>query len=310
MNVYLTIDVETYTGDYDRDVYGHGLGLPFIMDECRRHRIPATFFVETLGITRWGDAGVKRVCGDLLAEGHDVQLHVHPVVARLPGFTDRDDILLRHDRPTQERVIGVARDLLAQCTGRPVTAFRAGDFAANRDTLEAMAALGLWIGSNRNLDRKTSIRSGLNDVFPVRNDWSCLGRMVDLPVSALRSPLSCLDGTYRHLQVSAVGCGEMTGALERMEQAGYGAAAILTHPGEYFRPGRRGLVPILKNRDRLGRLLAFLAGRASMRVSVVSACGAQAPGPAQSPPELAYPLGRTVCRVVEQAVDRLRAAAL
>ena len=301
-----TIDVETYSGDYDRDIYGHGLGLPFILDTCRRHGITATFFVETLGTTRWGLAGVQKICADLSSAGQDIQLHIHPVVAQVEWVSDRYDVLWMHDRPTQERLIGLGCRILSECTGRPVEAFRAGDFAANADTLTAMDNLGILVGSNRNLDTKCSTRSQLNEAFPVRNDLSRLGRIIDLPTSALRSPLRFLDGPYRHMQVSAMGAGEMIDALLRMERAGYACATILTHPGEYFRVSGSRLVPVWKNCRRLERLLTFLAGNSALRVLGIGDCARTGPVRAQSPPELWLNLPRTLQRVWEQSLDRAR----
>jgi len=306
LNVCLTVDVETYSGDYDRDVYGEGLGLPFILDTCRRHGLAATFFVETLGATRWGMAGVQRICEDLNSAGQDIQLHIHPVVAQVEWVSDRYDVLWMHDEPTQKRLIELGRRILADCTGRPVEAFRVGDFAANRDTLTAMDHLGILVGSNRDLDTKCSTRSQLNEVFPIRNDVSRLGRIVDLPTSAFRSPLRFLDGPYRHMQVNALGTGEMTDALVRMERAGYACATILTHPGEYFRASGGRLVPIWKNCRRLERLLDFLIAHPSMPVRMVRDCAGTELGCLVSPPELRLSLGWALYRVWEQSLDRVR----
>lgn len=93
MKVYLTIDVECYSGDYDAEVYGEGLGLPFILESCNRHGLPATFFVESLGATRWGGAGVRRICHDLNGNQQDIQLHLHPSVARIDGIKDCRDVI-------------------------------------------------------------------------------------------------------------------------------------------------------------------------------------------------------------------------
>ena len=46
MDVFLTIDVETYTGDYDSDVFAGGLGLPYILRVCKERSMPVTFFVD------------------------------------------------------------------------------------------------------------------------------------------------------------------------------------------------------------------------------------------------------------------------
>ena len=105
MHVILTVDVESYTGDYEREVWADGLGLPFILDACRRHGVVATWFVEALGATRWGRAPLRRIVEKLRLEGQDVQLHLHPVVARIDGFEDREDVLCHRDLATQTMLI-------------------------------------------------------------------------------------------------------------------------------------------------------------------------------------------------------------
>ncbi len=233
MRLFITVDVECYTGNYDREVYGGGWGLPFILGQCRTWGAKATFFVEALGATRWGPAGVERICRDVRAAGQEVQLHLHPVVAKIDGFADRDDVMCKHDGATQERLIRVGTEVLRQ-VGVSVSAFRAGDLAANEDTLAAMKRVGIRVGSNRDLDTKSSIRSRINDVFPVRNDACCLDGVLDIPVSAFVSPVPFLDGRYRHLEISALSLREMTTGLQKMAQAGYATAVVLTHPGEFF----------------------------------------------------------------------------
>ena len=82
MNVCLTIDVECYRGDYEREVYGGGLGLAYVLEQCRHHRVTATFFVEALGATRWGLDETSRICDMIREAGQEVQLHLHPVICR------------------------------------------------------------------------------------------------------------------------------------------------------------------------------------------------------------------------------------
>jgi len=306
MNVFLTIDVETYSGNYDLDVRGRGKGLDYILGRCDECGIKATFFVEAMGATQWGDGPLREICSLIREAGHDIQLHVHPVVARVEGFVDQDDTLWKHDRATQCRLIRTGLDVLRECGVTRVAAFRAGDLAADTTTLEAMLECGIRLGSNRDLDLKSTINSRLNDHFPVRNDLSRRADVVDLPVSALRSALPVLDGPYRHLQICAVGSREMTDALSRMASAGYACATILTHPGEFFRSVRGESVFVRKNCRRLEGLLKFLASRNDMQVMTLSECTARCePDNARQPPELHLNLFHSVVRACEQWVARL-----
>ncbi len=307
MNVFLTIDVESYLGDYDREVWGHGLGLSYLLDTCREYGVPVTGFVEALGATRWGDEPVRRICDTLQAQGHEVQLHLHPVVAQVDAFSDSDDILWRHDRATQARLLGLGLEILARCGAPSVCAFRAGDFAADACTLEAMREVGLRLGSNRDRDTKCSTRSKVNDAFPVQNDLSALDGSIDLPVTSLLSAFPGIDGRYRHLEISAVSSAELGDAFCRLDAAGYRCVTVLTHPGEFFRTEGGRLVPIRKNRRRWERCLAFLRAHRDFHVRPVSACLREIAPVVTPPPDVPMSVPLTLGRFAEQGLDRVRA---
>ncbi|MDA0578701.1 MAG: hypothetical protein O3B24_11460 [Verrucomicrobia bacterium] len=306
MDVILTIDVESYTGDYAREVFAGGLGLDFIVQACRRQGMVGTFFVEALGATRWGREPLQRIVADLNAAGQDVQLHLHPVVARIEGFEDHEDVLCHRDRATQTMLLARGLAELRACGAHNVLAFRAGDLGANVDTLAAMEAAGLRVSANRDLDQKSSIRSRLNDHFPARNDLSRRDGILDIPVTALRSPLPMLDGPWRHMEISAMGLGEMCHGLDRLARAGYACAGILTHPGEFFRQAGGRCVPIAKNCRRLEGVLAHVGRRPGMRWTSVAAMAARADVSSASPPDVRAPLAWSLARLAGQALDRVR----
>lgn len=304
MDVFLTIDVETYTGDYEADVFAGDLGLPFILKTCKERKFPATFFVEALAATQWGLDPLHRVCDAIREAGQEIQLHLHPTVAKLDGFEPVDDAMWRYDTTTQVRLIRKGLELLSQCGVPRVTAFRAGDLAANVDTLAAMEECGLWISSNRDLDTKSSIRSRVNDHFPVRNDVSQLGRMLDVPVTSFRSPFPSLDGTYRHFQITALSLREMASSMRAMEKAGYHAATILTHPGEYFLKRSLRPIPKWKNCHRLTRIMDTVLSLPTLTPRWVSQATA-APSPLFTPQEIALTPSQSVRRISMQVLARL-----
>lgn len=303
MFVFLTIDVECYFGDFEREVYGSGLGLEFILGVLDRYRLPATFFVEALGATRWGTEHLCEMCKRIAEHGHQIGLHCHPAVANISGFRDRYDLLLNQDVDTQARLLALGRDLLSRAGVDSVSTFRAGDLAANRDTLAAMRRTGFSRGSNRDLDTKCSTRSQLNDVFPVPNDISACDGVVDVPVSCFRSSWPVFDGLYRHLEISAVGFQEMRWALNRMASCGYIGACILTHPAEFFRWRRGRAVPIVKNCRRWEQLAAYVARHSLLRpVPMRSECVDRAAAALR--PEIRMPALWSLVRLVEQVRDR------
>lgn len=270
MKVFLTVDVECYRGNYLLEVHGSGKGLDYILNKFCEHGVKGTFFVEALGADRWGDGPLGRVCEMIRGQGHDLQLHIHPSVACLEGFHDIHDILKFHHADTQARLIERGISNLMRLGECEVTAFRAGDLAANADTLTAMSKVCLHLGSNRDLDCKSSIRTDLNHTFPVQNDLSLFRDQYDLPVSVLRSPIPWHDGAYRHMQITAMGLWEMCSGLRRMAVAGYKCATILMHPGEFFQLSKNGRTHWKnKNCNRLDGLLRFLASNPCFDVQVM-----------------------------------------
>ncbi len=305
MHVFLTIDVETYTGDYEADVWAGGLGLGYLVETLARPGFQATFFIEALGARRWGPAGVTRICAFLRDHGHDIQLHLHPVVATAWGLEDRFDRLWAYDRQTQFGLIAESRRLLATCAGEASCAFRAGDLAANDDTLQAMVENGLRIGSNRDLDTRASIASRLNGGWTAPNDLACREGVIDVPVSCFRSPFPRLDGAYRHLQITAAGSGETRCVLRGMARTGYRSAAVLTHPGEFFERTAAGPVPNFKNRRRWEALLLFLQ-ETGWPVRGVREAGTLDGGARPPPPVVRGSAVHAAVRVFQQAEWRLR----
>lgn len=305
MHVFLTIDVETYTGDYEADVWAQGLGLAYLVETLARTGFQATFFVEALGARRWGPAGVTRIGTFLRDRGQEVQLHLHPVIAEAWGLPKRYDRLWAYDRQTQSELIAESRRLLAACAGEAPCAFRAGDLAANADTLLAMIDNGLRLGSNRDLDTRASIESRLNEGWTVPNDLACCQGVIDVPVSCFRSPFPRLDGRYRHLQITAVGAGETRVVLRGMARAGYRSAAILAHPGEFFERTASGPVPNVKNCSRWESLLCFLK-ESGWPVRGLREAGTLDGGERPALPVVRGSVVHAAVRVVQQARWRLK----
>lgn len=311
MHIFLTIDVESASCDYERDVLGSGYGLPYLLGSLRQACMNATFLVEAMDASRQPSTQLAETCHRILAAGQDLQLHVHPEMANLAGIMNNDGVLWRHCREEQARLIATGRDTLHKITGTMPVAFRAGSLTANTDTLLAMKDCGITLGSNRDLDTHSSIESRLNHVFPVVNDISTFMDVTDIPVSAFLSPLPKLDGRWRHLEPCALSLGEMTHALAAMHRAGYRSACLLTHPHEfYYRRGHR-YYPNLINRRRWERLLRFLTSAPWAEVTTFSNLQSPVlPHPvkpipnAPSPPPIRLPLLWTLYRLAEQIIKR------
>ena len=305
MDVFITVDVETYTGDYGKDILGYGKGLPYLLGLLKEFGINATFFVETLGCTRWGIKSLKSICSLIMAFGQDIQLHIHPKLAVIKGIKTDTDSLWAYEGAVQTKFIETGLSILFDCGVKKVTAFRAGDLAANEDTLAAMEKTGLFLSSNRDLDMNSSIHSKLNNSFPIRNDLSKHGKILDIPVTAFRSALPFIDGPYRHFELCALGAGEMTMALSQMVKAGYRSATVLLHPQELFRQIGNETKPIIKNRRRLESLLGFLGNHPEFNVVSMNAFSSNAVLPKRSPSDVKLFFPYSMLRVLEQIIDRI-----
>jgi peptidoglycan/xylan/chitin deacetylase (PgdA/CDA1 family) len=281
------------------------MGLVYILETLRKYGTRATFFVEALCATRWGHESFRKLCRQILDAGHQIGLQIHPVLADIPGFSDEKDILWMHDFETQLRLIEIGRDIMKTCGVSDVTAFRAGDLAANADTLRAMKSAGFSIGSNRDRDKKSTIYSEVNDLFPVQNDVSSADGITDLPVTTFRSPLPWLDGSYRHMQITAMSFREMAYGVLKMKEAGYSCATVLTHPHEFFNVKNKEFLPNKKNRRRLESLLAFLKAQPDLSIRSAADCAKSADTKPGSRPEIELPIRLSLLRVMEQTMVRI-----
>ncbi len=117
-------------------------GFPLVMEICERYGIRATFFVNVFEYKVIGEKLMAAMCDEMLARGHDVQLHTHP------SFVTGKPFLC--DSPLQEQteLIGHGKEKLEAWTGRRVVAHRAGYYAANEESIVALRENGIHLDSS------------------------------------------------------------------------------------------------------------------------------------------------------------------
>jgi len=253
MNVYLTFDIEVWCGSwqeldarfppaFERYIHGRSAAgeyaLPKTLEILNRHGLRGVFFVEPLFSARFGAAWLERICRLIQDAGQEIQLHLHPEWTdeiQPPVFPDKPlkkrQHLIHYDRAEQTRLVALSRELLEAAAGTPVTAFRAGSFAANRDTLAALAANGIAVDSSLNAAYPLSgedLRGELDLETPQR--WNG----VELaPMSIFRDGL----GKLRHAQIGACSFAELRQAMDDAQAQGRGQFVILSHNFELLRSG-------------------------------------------------------------------------
>jgi peptidoglycan/xylan/chitin deacetylase (PgdA/CDA1 family) len=116
-------------------------GVPYQLARLQAYGLKAVFFVEALCTEILGLDILKRMAEPILEGGHEVQLHVHPEWLWWAEGSLRLDrrfqSLADLDYATQRSLLERALEAFGRAKLPVPTAFRAGNFGANGDTLSA-----------------------------------------------------------------------------------------------------------------------------------------------------------------------------
>lgn len=305
--VLLTIDTELtrrhhaqdggWRENFQRSYHAAGAGVPYQLEVLQRHGLKACFFVDPMPACVYGLDPIKQMVEPIIAAGQEVQLHVHSFwrdLARgrgddacfeLTGFAYLDQLDL----------IESARDLLIAAGAPRPTAFRAGSYAADMNTLAALAALGIRYDSSHNgAEPMSHLPFDRELVDPAEHDG-----VIEIPISQIRRP----DGGLRPLQICALSSQEMRAALWHAAGQRHNVATIVCHSFELAsRDGRRVNRLV---RSRFDTLCAFLAAhKAILPTADFRTLMLEPNRPAAEP--LATGRLRTAHRMAEQAWGQAR----
>ena len=211
MKVHLSFDVEVWCNGWDRldevfaaqferCIYGRSpygdYALPVTLRIMREHGLSGVFFIEPLFSARFGAAYLETIVRLVRAGEHEVQLHIHPewVDEIAPPMITNHAVKRQHlcyyDLDEQTAIIGHGKQLL-QCAGSgPITAFRAGSYAANRDSFEALQRNQIFIDSSINACSELS-GADLRDQYSRVEPFSLAG-VSCYPVTVIRDGLGRL----------------------------------------------------------------------------------------------------------------------
>ncbi len=300
LNVYLTVDVECSMGGawggsgapvpperrmLCRNEKGEW-GVGFIAREMERYGVRATFFLEVFAARLFGVDALRPVAEAVLAGGHDVELHLHPVFLRFaqrqagqrfpPPLDGRTpDAMAAYDEEEQVRLIEGGMELFARITGRPPAAFRAGGYQADDATLRALDRCGIRVDSSAN----PAAGWPAGEHASPWNRICRMGGVTEVPVTVARSRFPD-RAPVKHLEISAVSVGEIRAALSQAHRGGLRHVVLMFHSFgtvkakdvgyERFRPDRiaiarlRGVLRLLAAEKERFRVRTFgdLAGEA------------------------------------------------
>lgn len=231
-----------------------GVGIPYQLAVLAEHDLKACFFVDPMPAAVFGLEPIRRMVEPILAAGQEVQLHLHPFWAHLAEAEQSGSTaeLTAYDYVAQRGLIVQARDLLVASGAPKPIAFRSGSYAANADTLRALAELGFRYESSHNGSHHphpSNIALDRRQIAPVE----AVPGLIEVPVGQIDEG----EGKLRHLQLCAVSFEELRNALRHADRENHPVTTIVSHSFELAtRDGRR---PNKLVRGRFLRLCRELA---------------------------------------------------
>lgn len=251
MNVYLTFDVEiwcngwnkldsVFPGNFERYVFGHSrhgdYALPKTLEILNRHGLHGVFFVEPLFAARFGIEHLETIVRLIRGAGQEIQLHVHPEWTDEISPPILEDISRKRQHLTyysveeQTALIAFAKQFLERAGAGAISAFRAGSYAANRDTFEALGRNGIPYDSSLNRCFPISAPD-LREQHEFISPFAISG-VTTFPVTVFADGI----GRERPAQVGACSSGEMRNALLSARNAGMNDFVVVSHNFEMLKP--------------------------------------------------------------------------
>lgn len=142
MKLLITIDVELSSHPHTIGITGHingrRYGIHRIMDILEQYQAKGIFFVDVYGYVRSGKTFMEQICCEIQERGHELALHTHPN----NYYGEKKSKMTDLSYSEQERFIREGKDIIFEWTGVEVISHRAGNWAANEDTLKALDVNG------------------------------------------------------------------------------------------------------------------------------------------------------------------------
>lgn len=216
---------------------GQAHGIGWQMDVMDRHGLKGVFFLDPLPALVHGPDFLRPIVSAIVARGHEVQMHIH---TEWLAWTDRSPVGGRQghsigDFSLDDQIIllGLAKAMLEDAGAQPISAFRAGNFGANDDTLRALATIGVRWDSSVNpayLGKGCGISAD-----PAMIGARIIEGVVEMPVSGI----SDRPGGFRPAQICAMSSTEIRQGLRHAASQGHPAFVVVTHSFEMLSRDRQ-----------------------------------------------------------------------
>jgi len=236
-------------------------GLGFLLETFASHGMPATFFVEALNVSYFGDDPMCRLAATIVDAGHDVELHLHPcwTYFKNPGWRDTlrtnppSDHM--HSRTTEQLTTWMREGIetFRRWGIETPIALRTGSMMADRTVYGAMEAVGLTLASNIGLGMYRPEESGLHFYSGIQR----VGSVVELCVTTYADIRVSGRTHLRSLTVTGSSRAETRALLDRAHEHGVPAVVLLTHPFEFVKYTRADFANLKRNRLNQSRLVGL-----------------------------------------------------
>ncbi|CAN5731504.1 hypothetical protein BH11PSE8_BH11PSE8_06420 [soil metagenome] len=327
--VFLTIDTEFSIGGAFADpirktpigaqnvlceAAGRSEGLGFMLETLKVHQVRATFFTEVLQTSYFGDEPMGALARRIAAEGHDLQLHLHPVWTYFDHDNWRQHLAREqpadnmHGRSIEQLALWMQRGIetFARWGLRAPIALRTGNLMVDRNVYRAMAQVGLEVASNISRAVFQPEEPALQFNAGIRR----IEGVTELPVLTYAGLRLGRRSEQKALTITGSSTAETICLLQLAHAAGCPAVVVLTHCHEFVKGDMRGaLRPNRLNQARLAALCNFLRS-ADDRFEVATMDGVLAAGELKAldfatdtDPLLAVPARMAIARMLQNRLS-------
>lgn len=272
MNVYLTFDIEVWCNGWDdldghfassfeRYVYGHSAhgdyAMPKTLEILIQNGLKGVFFVEPLFSARFGLEPLETLVRLIRDAGQEIQLHLHPewtdeaLEPLIENCAAKRQHLSFYTLEEQIQLINHGKRMLQMVGSGPISGFRSGSFAVNRDSFAALDRCGIHLDFSLNRCFGVSapdLRANNTFDAPFKVD-----SVSTYPVTIFKDGF----GRDRPAQVGACSFSEMRDALQSAKQAGVQDFVIVSHNFELLK--QNSVQPDWIVVKRFEQLCAYLA---------------------------------------------------
>jgi hypothetical protein len=119
-------------------------GVSLINSIASQYKVAVEHFMDIYPYERYSEKKFQKLCDDILAGGHFLQLHTHPS----GRFDHSRKYMHQYTLDEQRNIVGWGKQKIHQWTGYEVIAHRAGGYGANEQTLTALKENGIGLDSS------------------------------------------------------------------------------------------------------------------------------------------------------------------